>query len=392
MRKSPDGGIVAFLALSHRQKGGCGATPLATRGKTCIFVGATLTLRTLTLTGKKVLVTGASGFIGSFVVKRMLDAGAEVWAAIRPTSSRRYLTDPRTCFIELDLGSDDILRTQLSHHGETHGAWDYVIHAAGATKCADPADFYAINAEGTRRLAEALVELGLLAGRFVFISSLSIFGPAREERVSKSSPHYAPIRATDTPRPDTDYGRSKLQAERSLAAIAGLDYVVMRPTGVYGPRERDYYLMAKSIARHVDFAVGYRPQEITFVFVRDLAEAVVLACLRGKRGAAYFVTDGGVYDSRTFSRLLQRAMGVRGVVRVTAPVALLQLVCAVSGGIARMAGRTTTLNSDKFRILRQRNWQCDLGPTVSDLGYVPRYSLERGVNETINWYKEQKWI
>ena len=166
----------------------------------------------------------------------------------------------------------------------------------------------------------------------------------------------------------------------------------MRPTGVYGPRERDYYLMAKSIARHVDFAVGYRPQEITFVFVRDLAEAVVLACLRGKRGAAYFVTDGGVYDSRTFSRLLQRAMGVRGVVRVTAPVALLQLVCAVSGGIARMAGRATTLNSDKFRILRQRNWQCDLGPTVSDLGYVPRYSLERGVNETINWYKEQKWI
>ena len=73
-------------------------------------------------------------------------------------------------------------------------------------------------------------------------------------------------------------------------------------------------------------------------------------------------------------------------------VALLQLVCAVSGGIARMAGRATTLNSDKFRILRQRNWQCDLGPTVSDLGYVPRYSLERGVNETINWYKEQKWI
>ena len=67
-------------------------------------------------------MTGASGFIGSFVVERMLDAGAEVWAAVRPTSSRRYLTDPRTCFIELDLGSDDILRTQLSHHGETHGA------------------------------------------------------------------------------------------------------------------------------------------------------------------------------------------------------------------------------------------------------------------------------
>ena len=337
-------------------------------------------------------MTGASGFIGSFVVERMLDAGAEVWAAVRPTSSRRYLTDPRTCFIELDLDSDDALRTQLSRHGETYGAWDYVVHAAGATKCADPAAFYAVNAEGTRRLAATLVELGLLAGRFVFMSSLSIFGPAREERVSASSPHYAPIRTTDTPRPDTDYGRSKLQAERSLAAIDGLDYVVLRPTGVYGPRERDYYLMARCVARHLDFAVGYRPQEITFVYVRDLAEAVLLAAERGVNGRAYFVSDGGVYDSRAFAELVQRELGLRHVGHVMVPVVLLHAVCAAGESWGRLTRQGVTLNLDKFRILKQRNWQCDISPIQRDLGFCPRYSLEQGVKETVAWYKQEKWL
>ncbi len=346
----------------------------------------------MNFTGKKLLVTGASGFIGSFVVERALETGAEVWAAVRPTSSRRYLTDPRIHFVELDLGHEARLRGQLSSHGREHGAWDYVVHAAGVTKCVDPRTFYAVNTEGTRRLASLLVGLGLLTHRFVFLSSLSVCGPIRQKRVSPVSPHYAPILTDDPCRPDTDYGRSKLAAERSLAAIEGLDYVVLRPTGVYGPRERDYFLMARSIARHVDFAVGYRPQEITFVFVRDLVEAALLACRHGKLGSAYFVTDGAVYDSRTFSRLLQRAMDVKHVVRITAPIALLRGVCTAGGWIARISRHSVTLNSDKFRILRQRNWQCDIKPTLNELGYTPRYSLEEGVNETINWYKEQQWL
>ena len=257
----------------------------------------------------KILITGASGFVGSFLVEHGLEHGHEVWAALRATSSRRYLTDPRIRFIELNLGDDAELRRQLSAHGAEHGAFDCVIHAAGATKAANLDAFRRTNTAGTLRLARTLLELNLLRGRFVFVSSLSVMGPAADpDSAAAAAAPYRPISDSDRPVPNTDYGRSKLEAEEALAGVEGLDYVILRPTGVYGPRERDYFLMADSIRKHIDFAVGYRPQRLTFIYVRDLVDACYAALTRGERGRAYFLSDGGSYDSREFGRLGQRLL------------------------------------------------------------------------------------
>lgn len=340
----------------------------------------------------KILITGASGFIGSFLVEAALDAGMEVWAAVRGTSNRNYLGDPRIRFFTLDLRSDAALRQSLAEHVDRHGAWDHVIHAAGATKCRTVDDFRRVNTEGTLRLARLLVECHALRGRFVFISSLSVMGALREEEVSSGPYHYGPILDTDIPRPNTAYGRSKREAELGLAAIAGLDYIILRPTGVYGPRERDYFLMAKSIARHIDFAVGFRPQEITFIYVRDLVQAALAALTRGMTGRAYFLTDGHVYTSRSYSDLLQQHMGIRRCLHITAPLWVLRMVSHVAGRIASWTGHASTLNPDKYQIMKQRNWQCDITSARRDLGYAPQYPLERGVEESVAWYKQAKWI
>lgn len=324
-----------------------------------------------------ILITGASGFIGSHLVERALADGYDTWAAVRSTSPRRYLTDGRIHFIELDLGSEDTLTAQLTEHADRHGPFDCVIHAAGATKCRRPADFFTINAEGTRLLGDILTRTGALRenGRFVFISSLSVMGPLHQRS-------YRPISNADTPRPNTAYGCSKLQAENSLAQIRGLNYVVLRPTGVYGPRERDYALMADSIRRHVDFAVGYRPQILTFIYVADLVNAAFLALRRGTTGRAYFLSDGCEYTSRTFSDLIQMRLGVRHVLHIVAPLWVLWLVSWISEKCAKMLGRVSTLNTDKYRIMRQRNWRCDIEPARRELGYTPHYPLVRGVSET----------
>ena len=336
---------------------------------------------------KSILITGASGFIGSFLVERGLEAGMNVWAALRATSSRKYLTDGRTQFIELDLGHDERLRAQLKAHAEQHGPFDYVIHAAGATKCRRPEDFQKTNAEGTLRLALSLLETGALrpGGRFVFLSSLSVCGPVHEI-------DFEPITENDTPLPNTAYGRSKLQAERYLADVPGLNYVVLRPTGVYGPRERDYFMMAKSIRQHVDFAVGFRPQVLTFIYVADLVEAAYLALDRGPRGAVYPLSDGRQYTSRTFSDLLQLELGVKRVVHVTAPLWVLWLVSCIAGKAAALLGRTSTLNLDKYRIMRQRNWKCSIEAARRDLGYRPQWPLTRGVRAAVEWYKAEGWL
>ena len=99
----------------------------------------------------KILITGASGFIGSFIVEEALRRGFETWAAVRSSSSRQFLTDNRIHFIELDFSSETQMTEQL-----TGLQFDYIVHAAGVTKCLDKADFHRINTEGTQHLVHVL--------------------------------------------------------------------------------------------------------------------------------------------------------------------------------------------------------------------------------------------
>lgn len=328
------------------------------------------------------LVTGASGFIGSFVVEEALRRGMEVWAGVRKSSSRQYLQDSRIHLIELDFSSAATLREQLRGH-----RFDYVVHAAGATKCLRTDDFFRVNTEGTKHLVDALLALDMPLRRFVYLSSLSVFGAIREEQP------YQEIDENDMPRPNTAYGRSKLEAERYLDSIGNdFPYIVLRPTGVYGPREKDYFLMAKGIRRHMDFAVGFRRQDITFVYVEDVVQAVFLAFDHGMNGRKYFLSDGNVYQSSDFSNYIHDALGRPFRVRLTAPLWVLRLVTRVGEWWGRATGRMTALNNDKYNILRQRNWRCNIEPAMDELGYHARYDLKRGTDLTIRWYQENHWL
>ena len=307
---------------------------------------------------EKILITGASGFIGSFIVEEALKRGMEVWAAVRRTTSRRYLRDERIRFIELDFSSREQLERVMAGQ-----RWDYVVHAAGVTKCLHKEDFFRVNTEGTRNFVEALRGLDIVPRRFVYVSSLSVFGAIREQMP------YEEIRESDAPRPNTAYGQSKLESERYLDSLGDFPCVTLRPTGVYGPRERDYFLMADSIKKHVDFAVGYKPQDIPFVYVQDVVQAVFLALEKGVAGRKYFLSDGQVYRSTQFSDLIREELGHPWMVRIKAPVWVLRVVCACGELWARLTGRMSALNNDKYNILRQRNWRCDIGPACRELGY-----------------------
>ena len=331
----------------------------------------------------KILITGASGFIGSFIVEEAIKRGFDVWAAMRKSSSRQFLADERIHFIELNLASEEDLKQQLAGH-----SFDYVVHAAGVTKCLDKRDFFHINTEGTQHLVRALVELDMPLKRFVYISSLSIMGAIREEQP------YQEIRESDEARPNTAYGESKLKAEQWLSMLNEklFPYVILRPTGVYGPRERDYFMMAKSIKAHTDFAVGFKQQDITFIYVTDVVQAVFLALEKGKTGRCYFLSDGEVYQSSTFSNLIRQELGNPWWIRITAPLWLLRIITFFGEHIGHLTGKVTALNNDKYYIMRQRNWRCDIEPARLELGYEPQVKLEEGVRRSIKWYKDNGWL
>ena len=338
----------------------------------------------------KILITGASGFIGSFIVEEALRQGLETWAAVRKSSSKAFLQDERIHFIELNLSSEEALKEQLQGH-----AFDYVVHAAGVTKCLHKEDFRRINTEGTMNLVRAIMELKMPLKRFVYISSLSIMGAIREQQP------YTEIQENDTAQPNTAYGKSKLEAEEWLSRLNKelgarneelLPYVILRPTGVYGPRERDYFMMFKSIKAHTDFAVGYQQQDITFVYVTDVVQAVFLALEKGKTGRRYFLSDGAVYQSSTFSNLIRKELGNPWWIRITAPIWLLRIITFCGEYFGRMTGRVTALNNDKYNIMRQRNWRCDITPAREELGYEPKVQLEEGVKRSVKWYQENGWL
>ena len=422
---------------------------------------------------ESILITGASGFIGSFIVEEALKRKFGVWAGVRSSSSREYLRDRKIHFLELDFAHPNELRAQLSGHKGTYNKFDYIVHCAGVTKCVDKNEFDLVNYLQTKYFIDTLRELNMIPKQFIFISTLSVFGPVRErtyDPIMESDPPspntayglsklktelylqsipgfpyviyrptgvygprekdyylmaksirqhtdfsvgfcrqdltfvyvkvfgpvrertYDPIMESDPPSPNTAYGLSKLKTELYLQSIPGFPYVIYRPTGVYGPREKDYYLMAKSIRQHTDFSVGFCRQDLTFVYVKDIVQAVFLGIEKQVSRRAYFLADGKVYSSRAFSDLIRKELGNPFVIRLRCPLIVLKVVSLLAEFWAKRQNKTSTLNSDKYRIMKQRNWQCDITPAVEELGFSPEYDLERGVKETIAWYKDKGWL
>ena len=325
----------------------------------------------------KVLITGAGGFIGSYLVKEALRRDYEVWAGVRVSSSLAHLPIDKIQCIDLKYKDQEALSKQVTAHVQQHGAWDYVIHNAGLTKTTRKQDFYEVNAEYTQRLLTALSQSGCRPEKFLLMSSLSTFVAGDETTL-------APIRLNDPQRPDTIYGKSKLLAEQYVSKQNVFPYVILRPTGVYGSGDKDYQMVIKSIRSGFDFAVGMKPQYLTFIYVKDLV-AVAFRALENTsvRNSAYFVTDGDVHTDAQFAHLIQDIVQKKHVLRVRIPLWLLYIVCFCSEWIGRLTGQPKTLNTDKYKILKQRNWICDTEPLRKELDFFPVYDLRKGLEETI---------
>ncbi len=258
-----------------------------------------------------------------------------------------------------------------------------MIWNLGATKCANFADFNRINYLYLRDFVTMIEREDLVPDRFLFMSSLSALGAADEKT-------YTPISSSTIPNPNTRYGLSKIKAETFLETRAGFPWIVFRPTGVYGPHERDYLMMVKSIDAHWDFGVGYRKQLLTFIYVEDLVNAMFDALAAGVVNKKYIISERRAYTQSEFRAIVAKALGRKFVIPVKLPLwmAYIASVVAEKWGVARM--KPSTLNRDKFKIMRQRNWNCDVSDAVRDFGFDPKFSLERGIDETVKAYLEEK--
>ena len=334
----------------------------------------------------RILITGASGFIGGFLVEEALRRGYETWAGVRATSSKKHLKDERIHFIDLKYNDPAALRNQLAAFRCENGRWDYVIHNAGLTKTQDKKAFLRVNAKYTHNLIEALAAADMRPKKFILMSSLSSYGMGDEKT-------FRPIHSGDPQHPNTAYGKSKLKAEKYLRRQTYFPYVILCPTGVYGPGEKDYFMQIKSVNSGFDFTVGCTPQRITFIYVKDLARAAFLALENeAAHNRHYFVADGDVYTDEAFGRLIQELLGKKHVLHARIPLCLVHVVCLISEWIGKLLRKGMTLNTDKYIILKQRNWICDVAPIQNEIGFKAEYPLRRGLEGSIEWYKKEGWL
>ena len=333
---------------------------------------------------KRVLVVGAGGFAGGFLVEEGLKRGYEMWAGVRASTSRKYLADSRIKFLELDFDEPETLARALSESLPEGEKWDWIIYNLGATKCLSFSDFSKINYEYLRNFTDALTASGKVPGKLLYMSSLSAVGPGDEK-------DYTPFTEKMIPHPNTRYGASKLKAEMQLA-MSGIPYIVFRATGIYGPRDKDYFLMFEAIKKGVDFSVGYKKQLLSFIYVEDLARAVYDALEKAPTGEVYNIAEPRTYTQKEFREIASEAVGRKHVLAVSMPLWGVRVVSFVAEkwGVARM--KPSTLNRDKFNIMKQRNWAVDVSKARKMFGFDPKVDLREGVKRSVAWYKQEGWI
>jgi len=331
---------------------------------------------------KKILITGASGFIGSFMVEQALNEGYEVYAGIRKTSNKKYLKDKRIKFIEFNFADNKGLKKIFSDLKKQNIRFNYIIHNAGITKANKKQDYFTINYQYTKNLIDALISTNSVPGKFIYMSSLAAYGPVQKGNNL--------IKLTDIPKPVTSYGESKLKAEKYITSQNNFPYIIIRPIGVYGPREKDFYLYFKLIKKHLQPLIGFTTPNVSFIYVKDLVKIIFAALESNITNKAYFVSDGVISNSMILGDTIKKHLNKK-TIKIRIPISLLKIAAFFLELVFGLFGKTPTVNLEKINELKS-SWVCDIKSLEHDFNFKADYNLNKGIYETAQWYKKEKWL
>ncbi|MFQ5824206.1 MAG: NAD-dependent epimerase/dehydratase family protein [bacterium] len=326
----------------------------------------------------KALITGGRGFIGSFLVKKLLHKGIQVRCLLRNKGRDQGWLNG----LDFEHSNGDI--TDPKSLPQAVKGVHYIFHLAGLTKSNSKSDFFKINANGTKNLLEATWNNNPNLKRFVLVSSLAAVGP---------SPHGKLLTELDAPRPITNYGKSKLKAEEITLKFANkLPISIVRPPAVYGPRDRDIFGLFKYAKYGWIPVLSGGPRFSSVIYVKDLVEGILLVVEKEKAlGKVYFLSDDKPYSWDYFGGAVAQVLNVRPR-RFVIPLPLAFLVSCGFELIANLTKQPTLFSLDKYRELKATHWICDNSKAKKELGFRPRFGLQKGLHETAQWYLENGWI
>ena len=325
----------------------------------------------------RVLITGASGFVGYHVVEEALNKGLEVFAAVRKSSDISHLKNFNIQVTYPNFGEIKSLVEDFSKN-----RYDYIIHLAGLTKALTEDEYHEVNAQYVQNIANAIIKSGIAIKKLVLMSSLAAIGPLNtlDNLITENK----------IPNPVTTYGKSKLLGETLLQNFNQLDYTILRPTAVYGPRDKDMFIFFKQIAKGYELYIGKKEQYLSFIYVKDLALASIKA-LNAPEKSIYILTDGNTYKRADLAKQTKELLEIK-TRTINIPLPVIKIIAGILGLYGSITNKASALNPEKVNELVAKNWGCDISRSLNELNYEPKFGLKEGIQNTLIWYKNNNWL
>ncbi|MGA2954990.1 MAG: NAD-dependent epimerase/dehydratase family protein [Thermodesulfobacteriota bacterium] len=325
----------------------------------------------------KALVTGGTGFIGSHLTEALIRKGVQVRCLLRKTSDLKWLKGLPIEFVHGDCNDKTSLEKAVQ-------GVDWVFHLAGVTKAIKEKTYLEVNGLGTENLIHACLENNPRLQKFIYISSQAAAGPSRNGYNKKE---------LDPCEPVSFYGRSKRVGEElALTHAHELPVLILRPSAVYGPRDKDIFAFFKCLSRRIKPCPIGPDQHLSLCYVQDIVQGILLAVeTQTKSGEIFFLSDGHDYRMEEIGDIVAQAMGITAF-RIRVPKRMILGIACFSEYLSKFFRRPSLLNKDKAEEMIQKDWVCDITKAKTLLGFEPRVPLSEGAKLTFEWYKKEKWL
>jgi len=261
---------------------------------------------------------------------------------------------------------------------------DQVFHLAGLTRALKEETYFEVNANGTENLIHACLEKNPHLQKFIYLSSQAAAGPCQDGGRKKESDHCEPV---------SPYGRSKRRGEEfCLEHAREIPIIILRPSAVYGPRDRDIYAFFKILSKKINPNFSGQEQHISLCYVQDIVQATLLSSdSRGCEGEIFFLSDGHDYRFDQIGDIFEEAMDIHAY-RIHIPGWVVWGIASFSEFLSKFSGKPPLINKGKVEEMVQKNWLCDITKAKTLLSFEPRFSLAEGIKITYEWYRKENWL
>ncbi|MDR1087331.1 MAG: NAD-dependent epimerase/dehydratase family protein [Endomicrobium sp.] len=324
----------------------------------------------------KILLTGANGFLGSHIAEALVEANHKVICAIRQTSNLEWIKDLPLEHKYCDLGNKKFLQEIVENV-------DAVIHCAGVVRAIYKEEYFKTNVENTKSLCESVLKSNPSLKKFIFISSQAAMGASQLGAVRK---------ITDIPKPVSDYGLSKIEAEKELKKILEdkIPYTILRPASVYGPRDKDIFIFFSLVHRRLR-PVTLKKRLLQLVYVKDIAKSVLSSLENTKtNNNTYYLANSSTYTWGDIGKIISLSVGVKAIA-LPVPDFIFKAAGFIMETLSSITRKPVVLNKQKIIEMLQDAWVADTLPAENDLS-IKFTSLEVASEITYNWYLKNNWF